>query len=378
MNFGVEKFAFCFLHQQKLFLETYILFVHVGTWCPLTTKGWPTANSSGSGPAFFRSNKSKGNGAAVLATWQVHWFVSALPGFPVVPEPACGICTDILASPEGCQLSKQIIMQLVARPWDGKSKGVLSGVLLLTTFKVESKFEKYVQVRSFTSGWVPQPLQSGWEKVLKFRPASTHSECHVCHRLKKEMREAKTMASHVSAADRYLRHLSGQWADRTVYWQARSRAKSSKDVLVMMADGMDKGKYHLPRWTSGRAPKAAESLSRPACEVYATLLHGRTLHVFVADCDQTCGSNFVIEVVTRTLDKAFREAQKTGSSWPTSLQIWSDNTPKDCVESCHAMTYIEILLITNEGFQNGRWHNNVCSSVNNVFHLLFKQFACLK
>ena len=176
---------------------------------------------------------------------------------------------------------------------------------------------------------VTPALQSGWRKVLKFRPASTHSECHICHKLKKEMREAKTLASHMSSADRYLRHLSGQWADRSVYWEARSRSKSSKDVLVMMCDGMDKGKYHLPRWTSGRAPKACESLSRPACEVYATLLHGRILCVYVADCDQTCGSNFVIEVVTRTLDRAFKEAQKSGGSWPTSLQIWSDNIPKD-------------------------------------------------
>lgn len=138
------------------------------------------------------------------------------------------------------------------------------------------------------------------------------------------------MAVHVQKADLYLRHLSGQWADRTVYWQARARAKTSKDILVMMVDGMDRGKYHLPRWTSGRAPKACESLTRPACEVYATLLHGRCLCVYISDCDQTSGSNFVIEVISRTLDRCFKQSQQgSDQSWPSTLQLWSDNTPKD-------------------------------------------------
>ena len=167
-----------------------------------------------------------------------------------------------------------------------------------------------------------------WKKVLKFRPQTTHSECHHCHELKKAIRDAVDLKAHLVAADQLLRHLSGQWADRKVYWTSRSRAKTSRDLLVMMCDGMDKGKYHLPRWSGGRAPKQAESLSRPACEVYACLLHGHMLCVYISDCDQTSGSNFVIEVISRTLDKAFKESQKTSSGWPSALQVWSDNTPK--------------------------------------------------
>ena len=130
-----------------------------------------------------------------------------------------------------------------------------------------------------------------WKKVLKFRPQTTHSECHHCHELKKAIRDAVDLKAHLVAADQLLRHLSGQWADRKVYWTSRSRAKTSRDLLVMMCDGMDKGKYHLPRWSGGRAPKQAESLSRPACEVYACLLHGHMLCVYISDCDQTSGSN---------------------------------------------------------------------------------------
>ena len=155
------------------------------------------------------------------------------------------------------------------------------------------------------------------------------------------------MATHVHKADLYLRHLSGQWADRTVYWQARARAKTCKDILVMMVDGMDRGKYHLPRWTSGRAPKACESLTRPACEVYATLLHGRCLCVYISDCDQTSGSNFVIEATCRTLDRCFKQSQQgTDNSWPSMLQLWSDNTPKDfccCLIPVNCRTLCQVM-----------------------------------
>ena len=101
--------------------------------------------------------------------------------------------------------------------------------------------------------------ESGWKRVLRFRPQSTHSECHHCHRLKKRMKDATSMREHCEAADAFLRHLAGQWSDRAVYWQGRSRAKTNRDMLCMIADGMDKSKYLLPRWAGGRAPKPVES-----------------------------------------------------------------------------------------------------------------------
>ena len=88
---------------------------------------------------------------------------------------------------------------------------------------------------------------------------SSPSECHHCHRLKKAIKDAKSMREHCEAADAFLRHLAGQWSGRAVYWQGRSRAKTSRDILRMIADGMDKSKYLLPRWTGGRAPKPVES-----------------------------------------------------------------------------------------------------------------------
>lgn len=247
-----------------------------------------------------------------------------------------------------------------------------------------------------TSTFFKALKESGWKRVLRFRPQSTHSECHHCHRLKKAMKDAKTMREHCEAADDLLRHLAGQWADRSVYWQSRARAKTSRDVLTMIGDGMDKSKYLLPRWTGGRAPKPVESfsgrfrylfglfgnlsdvmlfcccccfflvslslsclfvsvvgslllvvcclllvvcclivssisgLSRPSCHVYACLLHGRCLAIWVSDPDQQAGSNFVLEAMTRTLDRAFQQSQKCPNlGWPQSLQIWADNTPKE-------------------------------------------------
>lgn len=102
-------------------------------------------------------------------------------------------------------------------------------------------------LQSFERIW----MEAGSEISTAVDPFGMSSHCH---RLKKATKDAKTMREHCEAADDLLRHLAGQWADRSVYWQSRARAKTSRDILTMIGDGMDKSKYRLPRWTGGRAP----------------------------------------------------------------------------------------------------------------------------
>lgn len=55
--------------------------------------------------------------------------------------------------------------------------------------------------------------------------------------------------------DELLGHYTEAWRDRQVYYQARQRAKSQNDLLVVILDSFDKCKMVLPRWAFGRTPK---------------------------------------------------------------------------------------------------------------------------
>ena len=56
-------------------------------------------------------------------------------------------------------------------------------------------------------------------------------------------------------SDQLLSHYTEAWKDRQVYYEARQRARSQKDMLVMKLDSFDKCKMVLPRWSYGRTPK---------------------------------------------------------------------------------------------------------------------------
>ena len=171
---------------------------------------------------------------------------------------------------------------------------------------------------------------AGWSKVLRFRHKSQHALCHVCHELKSKVRHAKGVQEHAEATDKLYRHLAGTFADRACYWEMRARSCHDRDVICLIADGMDKSKFLVPRYHSGRTPKNVEMMVRPSCELYAVLIHGHCLCTWVTDCDQTAGSDWAIETIARSLDLAFKLAQQKGQPWPQDLKIWADNTPKDC------------------------------------------------
>lgn len=155
--------------------------------------------------------------------------------------------------------------------------------------------------------------------------------CHVCHKLRSRIRNARGVQEHADAADKLYRHLAGQFADRSVYWEFRSRSKNDGDLLCLIADGMDKSKFSLPRWAEGRTPKGLENIARPACELYSVLIHGHCICTYVTDSDQTVGSTWAIETIARSLDLAFRLNQKASRPWPQHLKVFADNIPK---ESC--------------------------------------------
>lgn len=145
-------------------------------------------------------------------------------------------------------------------------------------------------------------------------------------------------------AEVYSLHLVGQWKDRMVYWAARSMsqqwvmAKWSLDycaaalrsceltsLLTVMADGMDQGKFRLPRWET-RKTHLVEKFPRPACHVQGVLAHGHALHLAISlpDVPKDTWSN--MESLARMLDAIFTQH----GTLPHHLHLQQDNCPRDC------------------------------------------------
>lgn len=170
--------------------------------------------------------------------------------------------------------------------------------------------------------------ESGWRKVLRFRPTSTHTACYICSQLKARLKHATDIQSHTDATDLLMRHLAGQFQDRSVYWSLRTRAKRDLDILTVITDSMDRGKFVLPRYLEGKAPKDLAVLNRPSCELTACIIHGRLIYVALADEGSGAGTSWVLEVLNRALDLAYVQAQQKNLPWPDVLKVFADNTPK--------------------------------------------------
>lgn len=56
-------------------------------------------------------------------------------------------------------------------------------------------------------------------------------------------------------SDQLLGHYTQTFKDRNVYYAARERSRSQRDILVCILDSFDKAKMVVPRWCWGRTPK---------------------------------------------------------------------------------------------------------------------------
>ena len=171
--------------------------------------------------------------------------------------------------------------------------------------------------------------ESGWKKKPKFSPPSSHSKCTTCSILRSEIQHAKGLQEHTEACDKLLRHLAGQFADRAVYHQCRSRAKTNGDLLCIITDSMDKSKYSLPRYHRGRPPKDVANTARPSLEVTTSMVHGVGIYTYLSDENQTAETNWVLGTLNRTLQHCHDKHQKIGKLVPFDIRLFADNTPKE-------------------------------------------------
>ncbi len=166
-------------------------------------------------------------------------------------------------------------------------------------------------------------------------------ECQSAHRL----HHMPALKGQAEACQRCVRACPrSRQIDETSHWtvhgqinvlvlQDKGKTRYGHLILTVITDSMDRGKFVVPRYLDSRTPKDVANLNRPSCEVTASIIHGRMIYVAVADEGEATGSSWVLEVLSRSLDSAYCQAQRKGWCWPTILKIFADNTPKD-IKSC--------------------------------------------
>lgn len=74
------------------------------------------------------------------------------------------------------------------------------------------------------------------------------SQCEQCFHFKRDLAAAKSLEEKLGTLLEYRRHLSEQYQDRTLLWMMQEASLDPmSDVLVCQIDGMDQGKFRLPR-----------------------------------------------------------------------------------------------------------------------------------
>ena len=76
----------------------------------------------------------------------------------------------------------------------------------------------------------------------------------------------------------------------------------------------------------GRCPKGAgEKNNKLVLELFATLVHGQGLYLWITDEDTSIGSEWQCEIVCPALELVWQRAQAKGQQWWDKLIIQSDN-----------------------------------------------------
>ena len=172
-----------------------------------------------------------------------------------------------------------------------------------------------------------------WANTLKFRKKSCHATCSECYKLKARMRKANRMQEQVEAQIAYLHHLQHQLQDRETYWGIRARARLQADIVSIIADGMDRSKFRLPRFPGGRTPKDCEKYHRPVMELTAHLNHGVGLYLYLCDEDIPIGSSWSAHCFLHTLESTRLHYARKGQRMPEHCHLQSDNTAREIKNS---------------------------------------------
>ena len=172
-----------------------------------------------------------------------------------------------------------------------------------------------------------------WQDCLTFRVRSQHAECTTCAHHKIALRTLQNDASKCAReASRCEAHKAAERADRHVYWAIRAEARVCAQcsrpgvipgVISLIIDGMDQGKFAVPRFPHTKT-KDVEGMQRPRLHVNVAICHGHEVLVTVSDANFPKDSNGTCDVIANMLTRLGRE--QLVAVHRCALHIQLDNT----------------------------------------------------
>lgn len=161
---------------------------------------------------------------------------------------------------------------------------------------------------------------------MKFRVGSSHAVCSECIKHKSLI---SGLQHHLLARGMQQRllyaHLHAQFRDRLCYWKKRGCSRLRGLQLCMIVDGMDQGKFSLPRHPVMKS-KQLDALNRPKLHVAACIAHGWAIHFYVSEPNLAKDSNTSTEVLCHTLSVLKDQGCDVCSA---SLTVQADNTVRE-------------------------------------------------
>lgn len=127
------------------------------------------------------------------------------------------------------------------------------------------------------------------------------------------------------------RHLALQYQDRVEYWKCRSNSRMRQPLpdgylhISAIADGMDHGKYALPRHGIFDS-KEFQGFQRPVLDATAIICHGYSVMVYLSQPTTAKDSSFSMEAILHTLDQLAAEGIDLRK---VCLQLQADNTTRE-------------------------------------------------
>lgn len=178
-------------------------------------------------------------------------------------------------------------------------------------------------------------------QCLKFRAASSHSQCNTCLRHKLLI---KSFAGHMTARQdqvrQYAAHLQSQYNDRLEYWQSRgsSRLRTPYEVTIII-DGIDQAKFAYPR-SPLFSSKDLQGLNRPRAHISGCICHGRFVLFTISPAHVPKDANSCIETIAHCLHLLAQETELRHMS----VTIQSDNTTRE-VKNNHFLRFLASLVM---------------------------------
>ena len=171
----------------------------------------------------------------------------------------------------------------------------------------------------FHKAWTEQ-----FSHKLAFRGQYVFAVCAVCVKHKLMIRK---LAGDATARHKqrllYDRHLASQFADRRVYWADRSASRLRDKTICIAIDGMDQGKFAVPRSGFFRGGHLFQKFTRPRLHIWGVLVHGVAAFLSISDADVSKGGSTTAEIVMHVLFR-LRKAGITLRDKTLVLQL--DNT----------------------------------------------------